>query len=130
MSEVTFNSSTRNVSVYYIAAACLALLVMYFLWKLLTPRKISTQTGDNDVLTLHHAPWCGHCKHFMPEYDKFAEVAKHKYTNLDVKKIDCTSAKCPEDIRGYPTVRLTRGGTTSEFNGPRTFEGLCNFVEP
>jgi len=36
----------------------------------------------------------------------------------------------PFDLKGYPTLVLLRGGTRiADFKGPRTYEGLVDFVE-
>lgn len=119
------------MSVYlYLASALVILLVVYFLWNIFSLYKNkSNKNYTKEIITLHYAPWCGHCKHFMPEFDKFTLEAKDKYNNLDVVKLDCTATKCPDTIRGYPTVILSKNGKEIEYHGPRTSSGLCDFID-
>ena len=80
-------------------------------------------------LVLYYAPWCGHCKNFIPTYKKFSDKAKNDYPSLTVEMINCVDNKCPQDIRGYPTVKYIKGDTNVDFKGPRTVDGLNSFVQ-
>lgn len=93
------------------------------------------------ILLLRHllakptdAPWCGHCKKMAPVYEKVAEHY-HRAPNprVHVGKIDGTAhpgLAAPFDLKGYPTVLLLRDGEMiSEFNGPRTLDGIKAFVD-
>ena len=92
-------------------------------------------------ITLAYAPWCGHCKRFLPEYNSFAEkfgttqgseassslplvtkIDAHKYGS-HLKSGDYLGAN---EIRGFPTTLFYHGdGNTYEvYNGPRTAEAL------
>jgi hypothetical protein len=69
-----------------------------------------------------------------PAYEKVAEHY-HRSTNSPVRvaKIDGTAnpgLASPFDIKGYPTlIMLQDGEKVAEFNGPRTVEGIKEFVE-
>ncbi len=80
-------------------------------------------------LVLYYAPWCGHCKNFMPIYEEFSDKAKNEYPTLSVEMINCVENKCPQEIRGYPTVRYLEGEKQVDFKGPRTIEGLHTFIQ-
>jgi protein disulfide-isomerase A1 len=52
---------------------------------------------------MYYAPWCGHCKNFKPDLEKFATHVKD--TNIVVAKIDMTENELTgTTIKGYPTI--------------------------
>ena len=117
-------------SYLYVVAIFVCILVTYYIYSLtLSDNALSSNlsTPINGTITLYYAPWCGHCKHFMPEYDKFAGIAKTNNPSLLVNKVDCTKTECPK-IRGYPTVFYEKDNITKEFHGARTSDALCSFV--
>ena len=63
------------------------------------------------VLVLFYAPWCGHCKKFLPEFAKAAGVLKKD--DIVLAKIDTTvNSKIRKrfNIKGYPTTKLFING--------------------
>jgi protein disulfide-isomerase-like protein len=82
------------------------------------------------VLVLFHAPWCGHCKDLMPEWDKVAE--KHSSSSdVVLKKVNCDEE--PEKakkhgVSGYPTIILFKGGEKKVFDDERNADAIENFV--
>lgn len=87
-----------------------------------------------DVLIEFYAPWCGHCKALAPNYEKLAKM----YTDVEdfnskvtIAKIDATANDVPDDISGFPTIKLYPAGAKDspvEYQGSRTIEDLANFV--
>ena len=66
-----------------------------------------------------YAPWCGHCKNMAPLWEQYAQ----EESGYPVAKVDCTvsAAICQrEEVRGYPTVKIFRGGVSSVYKGQRT----------
>lgn len=86
-----------------------------------------------DVLLEVYAPWCGHCKKFEPAYAEFAtKVAANKH--LVVAKMDGTANESPVadfEWRGFPTVFWVSATDKKpvQFDGPRTVEGLMEWVK-
>ena len=67
---------------------------------------------NNVNMILFYAPWCGHCKTLMPNWDRLYEKYDKKQMNgkvINIVKIDCDAnveiAK-QYDIQGYPTIKL------------------------
>lgn len=76
-----------------------------------------------------YAPWCGHCKHLAPTWDKLATALKG---TAQIAKVDCTqhAALCSEfNIEGYPTLIFqTAAGAFSEYEGGRDQAAFEKFV--
>ena len=93
---------------------------------------VNLETFENKKsLVLFYAPWCGHCKTAMPEFDKL----KNNYKgDAVIKKINCDENKDLAEkhgIKGFPTIRLYKNGMSNhqdykEYNGERT-ENIKNY---
>lgn len=82
-------------------------------------------TINKDSTLIFYAPWCGHCKNAMPEFEKAVEGG-----NGNIFLIDATDSKNEElakGIKGFPTI--TKNGNTKTFNGARTAEDIVKFSE-
>mmetsp|Transcript_47271 Transcript_47271/g.101194 ORF Transcript_47271/g.101194 Transcript_47271/m.101194 type:complete len:483 (-) Transcript_47271:57-1505(-) len=84
------------------------------------------------LLVEFYAPWCGHCKHFAPEYAMAAKVLKGTSPAVPLAKVDATTeTKLTEEfgVRGYPTIRLFIDGKDQEYTGGRTSDGVVTWVK-
>lgn len=83
-------------------------------------------TASNYCLVEFFADWCGHCQRFVPEYTRAAKALNGIVT---VAAVNDERVVGGEGIQGFPTVRLyLPGGGYEVYNGPRTAEGLVEFV--
>lgn len=85
-----------------------------------------------DVLVEYYAPWCGHCKALAPKYDELAGLFAHSADQVTIAKVDATANDVPEEIQGFPTIKLYPAGKKSspvDYSGSRTVEDLAAFVE-
>lgn len=94
----------------------------------------SILNGESDVLVEFYAPWCGHCKNLVPEYEKLgAAMEKAKPKGVIVAKINCDEHRdlCSKyDVRGYPTLKFfPKGSTTPEdYSKGRTADDFVEFL--
>ncbi|KNE68140.1 protein disulfide-isomerase domain [Allomyces macrogynus ATCC 38327] len=75
-----------------------------------------------------YAPWCGHCRHLKPIYDQLGEALAGK---MNVARIDAdldAALGSRFGIKGFPTIKLYRGGQTVEYRGPRTLQALYKYA--
>src|SRR5689334_5939789 len=76
----------------------------------LTPDNFySTVDGSRPAMVEFYAPWCGHCKHLEPEYDKVGEAFADASSGVIVGKVDADAHKdlgSAFEVRGYPTIKF------------------------
>ncbi|KAG8416935.1 protein disulfide-isomerase precursor [Metarhizium acridum] len=87
-----------------------------------------------DVLVEFYAPWCGHCKALAPKYDQLGEAYKKSEfkDKVVIAKVDATANDVPDDISGFPTIKLFAAGKKDSpftYSGARTVEDLIEFIK-
>ena len=89
--------------------------------------------NDKDVMLIFYAPWCNHCKEFMPKYEEAANKLKVN-DKLIFAKIDGSANEVESiTISGFPTLFFFPGNKKSEkpiqYNGKRTSEDIIEFIK-
>lgn len=86
--------------------------------------RYNSSIDDSVTVTYYYSPGCGHCTHFMPEWEKFN--AKHNSPLM--KKVNCMEQPdlC-ENIRGVPHVIFSKNGKDTVYSGARTADALDGF---
>lgn len=72
-----------------------------------------------------YAPWCGHCRSLAPEYEKAAKALKGI---ANIAAIDADKERTEVQIQGFPTIKLFVDGKMTDYDGPRTAEGIVDFM--
>jgi protein disulfide-isomerase A1 len=98
----------------------------------LTDENFDDAVAQHDLLLVEfYAPWCGHCKKLAPEWAKAAQTLKAQPNPLPLAKVDATEAKQLAErfeIRGFPTIKLFRGGVASDYTGGRTEQDIVTWL--
>ena len=87
---------------------------------------------DKMTFTFYHAPWCGHCKQFMPTWK---ELKNEIGDDGNIKLIEVNSDLQPDviknkNIQSFPTLILESADNTSYVcNGPRDKDSIIKFLK-
>lgn len=80
------------------------------------------------VFVEFYAPWCGHCKNLVPEYEK---AASHLAGVVKVVAVDATVAQSVAQkyqVQGYPTLKVFGADKKSpiDYQGQRTTDAIVS----
>ena len=88
--------------------------------------------NDKDVMVLFYAPWCNHCKEFMPKYEQAAKVLKGN-DKLVLAKMDGSANEVETvSIKGFPTILFfpkNKKENPVKYEGKRTTEDIIRFIK-
>ena len=91
--------------------------------------------ANDDMIKVYNfnTTWCGHSVNFQPEWDKFSKNTPKNVVAIDAKCDDSTSEFAilanKFGVRGFPSVGAEKNGDIRQYNGPRTAEGLFDWVK-
>lgn len=87
--------------------------------------------NNNEEIVLFYAPWCGHCKKMMPEWDSLG----NKVGNVNVKKINSDEHNelvSKNNVQGFPTIIYFKNGMNNGdgevYEGSRDSTSLRNWI--
>ena len=94
---------------------------------------LNIETMENEpCIALFHAPWCGHCKRFKPQWDKLMD----EIHGIKLKDVNCDENKelaNKHNIKGFPTIKFLPKGIDvaegSEYSGDRSEDSLKKFIK-
>ena len=97
---------------YIIGIFCLlSIIICSNVLKLTSETFNSTIAGNKYVMVKFYAPWCGHCKTMIPEYEKLAELTKDE--GVVIVEVDATvESELAElyKVEGFPSMKFFIGG--------------------
>ncbi|XP_024873624.1 protein disulfide-isomerase A6 homolog [Temnothorax curvispinosus] len=83
--------------------------------------------SDHIWVVEFYAPWCGHCKQLLPEYDKAATALKGVVKVGAVNADEHKSLGGKYGVRGFPTIKIFGLDKKPEdYNGPRSAAGIVD----
>lgn len=77
-------------------------------------------TGTGTTVTYYTLNGCPHCTKFNPEWAAFEEMAKVE--GITTKKYDARTDRDAVEkagVDGFPTITITKNGTTTTYSGER-----------
>jgi len=122
-------------SIVFILVAILAAVTLASNVVVLTPENFDSYVdGSKDILVEFYAPWCGHCKHLEPEYDKAADALSSN-DKVVLAKVDADKHRdlgSRFGVSGFPTLKFfPKGWSTGNeiaYDGPRTADGIVDWI--
>ncbi|KAH0660606.1 hypothetical protein KY285_027265 [Solanum tuberosum] len=88
------------------------------------------------IVVEFYAPWCGHCKKLVPEYEKAAQILSQNDPPVVLAKVDASEEQnkvlaSEFDIKGFPTLKILRygGSVVQDYKGPREADGIVSYVK-
>jgi thiol-disulfide isomerase/thioredoxin len=102
----------------------------FLVWWFLIRKKSFGNVPVKNELVLCHAGYCGYCRDFLPEFHKAVPELQTQFPGLKItmyKHEDDLSSiqKIEPSVTYYPCMRLN----VVEFEGPRTAQGVIDFVK-
>ena len=112
----------------------LVLAILLVLLKITDSKRQEGFTDSSSSVVICKADWCGHCKAAAPEFDKLLAASPITLKNgnkVTVKVLDADKNKAEVGalgIKGYPTILIMDGSSKTEYPGPRTHDGVLEFL--
>ena len=88
---------------------------------------------NGPVFVVFYAPWCGHCKRTMPEFEKLQQSFKGpvKLVSINADLEDNKELVQSQKVQGFPTIRFYPSGMSGkfdEYNGERTADAFGQYL--
>eukprot|EP00479_Gromia_sphaerica_P007367 TRINITY_DN2426_c0_g1_i1.p2 TRINITY_DN2426_c0_g1~~TRINITY_DN2426_c0_g1_i1.p2 ORF type:complete len:157 (-),score=46.58 TRINITY_DN2426_c0_g1_i1:1112-1582(-) len=118
-----------------------ASVLLVFVAVVAEDEKVVTVTGgmfdsfltENEVTMVEfYAPWCGHCKKLLPEFEGAAGDLEGD--GIKLGKVDCTDEDNTElckvfEVRGYPTIKFFNKGQATAYEGGRERADIVRYIQ-
>lgn len=112
------------------------LVIILILFSILNASAVAYEGFEDSSksVVICKAEWCGHCKKAAPEFNKLLSASPITLKNgskATVKILDSDNDKseiAKYNVKGFPTVLIVDGGQVTEYPGPRTFDGILDFL--
>ncbi|KAL4713951.1 hypothetical protein ACJJTC_015605 [Scirpophaga incertulas] len=94
----------------------------------LTPGNFDKLVVNSDDVWIveFFAPWCGHCKNLVPEYNKAARALKGIVKVGAVNADEHKSLSQKYGVTGFPTIKIFTGSKHTPYQGQRNAESFVD----
>jgi hypothetical protein len=123
-----------NTLILFLALAILVILA-YRLWEPFVDMPKQQVPVGSANLYFFYTDWCGFSQKAMPEWEKLEQRLKEtpifgstKVTPIRVNADEDRKTTLLYEIDGYPMIKLETSSILTEFSGPRTADGLVQFL--
>ncbi len=131
------NSSIWDSTWMYVLIGVLILVsaIIFFMW---TPIEMFSNPeapkyptpATKPQLVYFYLQECPHCKDFTPIWDDAVNKINAASLKIDMQKYDIQDNALAKkyNVNAAPTILYIDGETSTEYNGPRTADGLLAYV--
>tara|TARA_Y100000817_G_scaffold311959_1_gene304984 strand:- start:1971 stop:2765 length:795 start_codon:yes stop_codon:yes gene_type:complete len=91
-------------------------------------------TGGDLKVILHYAPWCGHSKKMLPDYERVksefdGQVVNGKKVSIIMYNSDVDKDKVKEyGVKGFPTLFVEKNGAREPFPH-RSYDKIAEYIK-
>lgn len=89
-------------------------------------KSVESLVGNSTWAVNFYAPWCPHCRHFRPTWERVAKRCAVT-RRVTIGAVDCVAHRDICNVKGYPTIRLYRDGNVTEL--PRADKDLLKWAD-
>ncbi|KAJ7885106.1 protein disulfide isomerase [Mycena olivaceomarginata] len=99
----------------------------------LTPANFQPTIAHGTWLIEHFSPYCGHCRAFLPTWEKLVEYSETSGGGVQLAQVDCSvnGDLCDVNkVKGYPQLNLYRDGEFVEkYKANRDYDLLTKYID-
>jgi len=91
--------------------------------------KVNDGEGGQPWFLKFYAPWCGHCKKLVPEWDKLADMTAGQVNIADLDATVHSKIAKEFNVQGFPTLKLISGRKMYSYEGARRAEDMAAWAK-
>ena len=141
--KIKFLTKPNNFKKVIFLLGFLIVLFMFYKYYLKegfegSPDDLEDEVSGQKTVVLFHADWCGHCKNFVPQWDKLTSSWENQESDVKIMKVECVKPNEKKEhseimekynIKGYPTILIFDNGSHTEYTGDRDIVSISNYLK-